>query len=183
MTTTATAPAATTRSTSLLPHLKGYLRYPTPKILLGYLSVAIVARVLQHRGLTWVDGAVAAGIIAFEPFTEWLIHVFVLHLKPRRIFGRDWELAELGERIHGSSRRSGWTGVGRFGCAAHGRLPVAAGGDQREHAVGPVVRHAVDLPPRARRRPSGMSPTIRTADEGAWGGRPIDAGRGRPALV
>ena len=97
---TATEASATARSTGLLPHFKGYLRYPTPKILFGYLTVALVARAVQGRP-TWGDAAVAAGILAFEPFTEWLIHVFVLHMKPRTIFGRHWELSSAkGHRLH-----------------------------------------------------------------------------------
>jgi hypothetical protein len=97
---TTTDASATERGTGLLPHIKGYLRYPTPKILLGYLTVALVVRTTQGN-LSWVDGAVAAGIIAFEPFTEWLIHVFVLHARPRMILGREWELsAAAGHRRH-----------------------------------------------------------------------------------
>src|SRR4029077_10238559 len=34
------------------------------------------------------DLGIAAGILAAEPFTEWLIHVYVLHLRPRTIRGR-----------------------------------------------------------------------------------------------
>ncbi len=51
---------------------------PTARVLAGYLAVTLVAR-LVVGGWTWVDAAVAGGILAFEPFTEWLVHVHVLH--------------------------------------------------------------------------------------------------------
>ena len=51
---------------------------PTARVLALYLAVTAVARIAVGR-LTWVDAAVAGGILAFEPFTEWLVHVHVLH--------------------------------------------------------------------------------------------------------
>lgn len=33
----------------------------------------------------WWDLGVAAGLVALHPFSEWIIHVFILHLRPRRL--------------------------------------------------------------------------------------------------
>ena len=55
-----------------------------PRLLVVTLMVTGVARVALGRW-SWADLVVAAAILAFEPFTEWLIHVLLLHFKPRRI--------------------------------------------------------------------------------------------------
>ena len=39
-------------------------------------------------GLAVRDLVVAAALVGLQPFTEWLIHVFILHWRPREIFGR-----------------------------------------------------------------------------------------------
>ncbi|HVW79403.1 MAG TPA: sterol desaturase family protein [Mycobacteriales bacterium] len=45
---------------------------------------AVVARV-SLGGWRWWDLVIVAGVLGFQPFTEWLIHVFILHAKPRRV--------------------------------------------------------------------------------------------------
>jgi hypothetical protein len=49
---------------------------------------------------------VAAVILGLEPFTEWVIHVFVLHAKPKRVLGRDVDLfvARKHRRHHADPR-------------------------------------------------------------------------------
>ena len=51
--------------------------------------------------ISWWDLAIALGIIAFWPIQEWLIHVFILHFRPRTILGRsvDLHVAEK-HRLH-----------------------------------------------------------------------------------
>ena len=39
------------------------------------------------------DTIVVAAFVAAQPFTEWLIHVVILHWRPRRILGREVDLA------------------------------------------------------------------------------------------
>ena len=56
----------------------------TPRLILPALLVAVALRV-RHGDWGLHDLLMAAGILAFEPFTEWLIHVFVLHSTPRRL--------------------------------------------------------------------------------------------------
>jgi hypothetical protein len=55
--------------------------------LLPITGLAIGARLLLRRW-RWRDGAIAFGIVALEPLTEWLIHVFLLHFRPRTVAGR-----------------------------------------------------------------------------------------------
>lgn len=64
---------------------------PTARVLAVVLVVVLALR-LVLAGWTWSDVFVAAGILAFEPFTEWLIHVHLLHQRPRRILGREVDL-------------------------------------------------------------------------------------------
>lgn len=46
--------------------------------------VAVAARVAVG-GWAWTDLLVVAVIVALQPFTEWLIHVFILHHRPRKV--------------------------------------------------------------------------------------------------
>ncbi len=67
--------------------LAEFVRYPSPRILLPVTAAAVVARAAAGRW-TKRDLAIAAGILGAEPFTEWLIHVFILHFRPRTVAGR-----------------------------------------------------------------------------------------------
>lgn len=62
-----------------------------PRLLIAAFVVA-VARRLHLGGWRAADGVVAAGVIAAHPFTEWLVHVHLLHRRPHRRRGRDVEL-------------------------------------------------------------------------------------------
>jgi len=64
-----------------------FVTFPSPRVLLPATAVAIATRVAVGRW-RWRDLGLAGGILAAEPFTEWLIHVGILHLRPRRIGGR-----------------------------------------------------------------------------------------------
>ena len=64
-----------------------FLRHPSPKILLPATAAALIARVSLGRW-RWRDLGIAAGVLVAEPFTEWVIHVGVLHFRPRRVRGR-----------------------------------------------------------------------------------------------
>jgi Fatty acid hydroxylase superfamily len=53
--------------------------------LLGLALVAAVAARLALGGWRWWDLGIVAIVLGMQPFTEWLIHVFVLHAKPKQI--------------------------------------------------------------------------------------------------
>jgi len=56
----------------------------SPRIILAALAAAMVARVAVGQW-HWIDLVGPAALLAAQPFTEWLIHVFILHMKPRRL--------------------------------------------------------------------------------------------------
>ena len=67
-----------------------FVTHASPRILLGCLAVAIAARVAVG-GLSLLDLLPLAGLALYWPVQEWLIHVFILHAKPKRIFGRTFD--------------------------------------------------------------------------------------------
>jgi hypothetical protein len=62
------------------------------------LVVATVAIRVALAGWRWWDLGVAAIILSAQPFTEWIIHVTVLHWKPKRI--GSLTIDPLGARRH-----------------------------------------------------------------------------------
>jgi len=63
----------------------------SPWIIGGALAVALVARIAAG-GWSWRDPLIAVALVAAEPFTEWVIHVYLLHSRPVRIGGRPFDL-------------------------------------------------------------------------------------------
>ena len=61
-------------------------RHTGPRLIAATVAATTVAR-FAVGGWGWTDLVVAVVILGFEPFTEWLIHVHVLHARPRRILG------------------------------------------------------------------------------------------------
>lgn len=63
-----------------------FWRYPSPWILATALTAALVARVIAGD---WqiTDALVPVALAAVFPFVEWVIHVVVLHWRPRRLAG------------------------------------------------------------------------------------------------
>jgi hypothetical protein len=72
------------------------------QLLAPAVGAALVVR-LALGGWTRWDAVVVAGILALQPFTEWIIHVTVLHWKPRRL-GR-LTVDPLGARRHRQHHR------------------------------------------------------------------------------
>lgn len=63
-----------------------FWRHPSPYLLGASLAAAITGRVLAGPG-SWWELLVPAGLVAIMPVVEWLIHVCILHWKPRRVAG------------------------------------------------------------------------------------------------
>ncbi|WP_037603885.1 sterol desaturase family protein [Streptacidiphilus rugosus] len=82
-----------------------FVRYPSPRVLLPAAAVAAAVRVAAG-GWSRRDAKVAAGLVALEPFVEWMIHVHVLHQRPRTVKGRtiDSLLASKHRAHHRSPR-------------------------------------------------------------------------------
>ncbi|SDU74299.1 sterol desaturase family protein [Gordonia westfalica] len=71
-------------SMSLRDAFAEFVRHPSPWIMAGFLSVALVARVWLG-GWGFADVLVPVAMVASFPLVEWLIHVFVLHWRPKRL--------------------------------------------------------------------------------------------------
>jgi len=92
-----------TRETSALTlgdAARRFMGHRSPRILVPLVAVAWAARVaLGDWSLG--DAVVPAVILGLEPFTEWAIHVFLLHWKPRTMLGvRVDPLAAREHRAH-----------------------------------------------------------------------------------
>jgi hypothetical protein len=63
-----------------------FWRHPSPYIIGTTLAISLVGRVLAGPG-EWWELLIPVGLLAILPFVEWMIHVFVLHWRPRRVAG------------------------------------------------------------------------------------------------
>ena len=82
------------------------LRHPGPRLIAVAIVCALAVRLSLGRW-TVTDVVVAAVIVVLQPFTEWLLHVRVLHAKPRQVFGRTFDsLAASTHRAHHADPRT-----------------------------------------------------------------------------
>ncbi len=72
-------------------YLYRFLRYPSPWVIAAWFSAALAVRIVIG-GWSWIDIVVVAAMVVVEPFVEWVMHVFVLHFRPRAIRGRQFDL-------------------------------------------------------------------------------------------
>jgi len=90
--TTLEQPAAYTSSGLTLRGAFGiFLRYANSRMIAGALIAAAVVRVALGSW-RWSDLVVAGIILGVQPFTEWVIHVTVLHLRPFKLGKRTIDL-------------------------------------------------------------------------------------------
>lgn len=73
-----------TRSFTLADARREFWRHPSPWLIAGTLVGAAAARVAVGD---WqpVDALVPVALVAAFPFVEWVVHVGILHWRPRRI--------------------------------------------------------------------------------------------------
>ncbi len=64
----------------------GFWRHPSPWIIGTALAASVVGRVLAGPG-SWWELLIPVGLVAVMPIVEWMIHVFILHWRPRRVAG------------------------------------------------------------------------------------------------
>ena len=74
----------TRRGMTLTDAAREFWHHPTPWLLAGALIAAVVARV-AIADWRWSDAVLPLVVLAAFPFVEWVIHVAVLHWRPRRI--------------------------------------------------------------------------------------------------
>ena len=63
---------------------RSFWSHPSPFLISSFLVAAIVARVMVGGG-SWWELAIPAGLIALFPVIEWVIHVMILHWRPRQV--------------------------------------------------------------------------------------------------
>ncbi|MFM9651823.1 sterol desaturase family protein [Streptomyces galilaeus] len=82
-----TQPASPRRSDATLPSVfRAFWRYPSPWMISGTLVTVLACRIVLGDWRT--DDAYAPIIlILLFPLLEWLIHVFILHWRPRKVAG------------------------------------------------------------------------------------------------
>jgi hypothetical protein len=88
--------------------------HSSPQLIALAVLLAVGARVwIGH--FTWIDAAVAGAAWLLFPVNEWAIHVFMLHYRPRRIFGRtvDFHLPQTHRWHHAEPWNVEWIFIPR----------------------------------------------------------------------
>lgn len=93
------------RGMTLADAAREFWRHPSPWLLVAAFVGAVAAR-LVVGDWQWSDAVLPFVVLAAFPFAEWLIHVFILHWRPRRIAGVmiDSELARKHREHHADPR-------------------------------------------------------------------------------
>jgi hypothetical protein len=91
--------------TTLAEEARFFWSHTNARLMTGALAAMVLARVVAGGWRIW-DLVVVGAFIAAEPFVEWVIHVVVLHWKPRKILGREVDpLISRKHRAHHSDPR------------------------------------------------------------------------------
>jgi hypothetical protein len=73
--------------TTLREARRDFFSRPSPYLIAaGVLALAVLRAPLGEP--SWRDAVAVVAMLAVYPFGEWAIHVYILHMKPFRIFGR-----------------------------------------------------------------------------------------------
>jgi hypothetical protein len=97
--------AATDSPRSLSEALSVFLKHGSPRVVIAALLLAVAARLAVGGWSAW-DVLPVAGILAFWPIQEWLIHVYILHYRPVTLFGRQLDFRV--PRKHREHHRAPW---------------------------------------------------------------------------
>ncbi len=82
-----------------------FVTFPTPWILAAVLGATLGARLAVGQWRWW-HALIALGAVALQPFSEWVLHVHVLHARPRRVRGHTYDslVAREHRRHHADPR-------------------------------------------------------------------------------
>ncbi len=61
-----------------------FWRHPSPWMIAGFLVVSVVGRVVVGPG-SWLELLIPVSLLALFPAIEWVIHVGILHWRPRHL--------------------------------------------------------------------------------------------------
>jgi hypothetical protein len=94
--------------------LRVFAAHPSPLLIALFVAILGGWRLLAGN-FGWGDALVALAIVAYFPFNEWLIHVLMLHFRPRRLFGRtvDFYLPKTHRRHHADPWNLKWVFIPR----------------------------------------------------------------------
>jgi sterol desaturase/sphingolipid hydroxylase (fatty acid hydroxylase superfamily) len=82
------SPAGRRRSLSLREAWSEFVRHPSPWMIGAFLLGSVIARLVSRvvdGGGAWWELLVPVGLIALFPVIEWVIHVAILHWRPRSL--------------------------------------------------------------------------------------------------
>lgn len=71
---------------SLADARREFWRHPSPWMISATFVAAVIARIWVGDW-QWTDAVVPVVMVAVFPFFEWMIHVFILHWRPRKVAG------------------------------------------------------------------------------------------------
>lgn len=103
---TSATPETSTRSIhDYATAMRALARYASPRLILAFIVIALALRAYLG-GWQWPDAAMMALGFAVFPFLEWLLHKYVLHIKPFELFGRRFDPESA--RRHRAHHREPW---------------------------------------------------------------------------
>jgi hypothetical protein len=91
------------REISLAEAVLGFFRNPTA-FMFAVLVVSMWSLRIYLANWSWFDLLVGALVVVGWPIVEWIVHVFILHAKPRKIFGFTYD--PLFAQIHRAHHRN-----------------------------------------------------------------------------
>lgn len=74
-------------SQRLAVHARLFSRFMSARVIVAYIVATVAVRV-SMGGFAWHELIGPVVILALEPFVEWLIHVYLLHFRPKTVLGR-----------------------------------------------------------------------------------------------
>jgi hypothetical protein len=91
-----------------------FMTHASPQLIAAFIIMFAGWRLALGPFGQW-DVVVALATIAYFPFNEWLIHVFMLHYRPRKVFGRkiDFYLPKTHRRHHAEPWDLKWVFIPR----------------------------------------------------------------------
>lgn len=90
---------------TLVDVARSFVTFTPPRLIFIALVGSVIMR-LRAGPFSWMDLAIFGGLVLVEPITEWLIHVFILHAKPKTIMGRTFDYHAA--KMHRAHHRDPW---------------------------------------------------------------------------